>query len=165
MFLTSWETGLEVTKNMTVKVSLYEYPSATPYYQFVNVTYRECFPDDFKGEYIEDQKIMVGDDNYNLDTNFNQWPCDYKQEYNITIIDKKTGQIIDLPCFIDQNGEVILIDTPKGRDIGEYTVIICSMIHNSVSTSACTDFDLEIEPEPTDIIYTKEPEFLLDLED
>ena len=78
MFLTSWENGLQVTTNMTVKVSLYEYPTATPYYQFVNVTYRECFPDDFRGEYIEDQKIMVGDDNYNLDTNFNQWPCDYK---------------------------------------------------------------------------------------
>ena len=54
MFLDSWETGLEVTKNMTVKIGLIDYPTATPYYQFVELTYRECFPDDFKGEYIED---------------------------------------------------------------------------------------------------------------
>ena len=47
MFLDSYETGLEVTKNMTIKVSLYEYPSAKPYYQFVNLTYRECFPAEF----------------------------------------------------------------------------------------------------------------------
>ena len=58
----------------------------------------------------------------------------------------------------------MIFDTPKGRDIGEYTVIICSEIHNSVHTSACTDFDVVVEPEPTDIIYTKEPEFLLDLD-
>ena len=32
MFLESYETGLEVTKNMTVRVSLYDYPTAKPYY-------------------------------------------------------------------------------------------------------------------------------------
>ena len=32
MFLESYETGREVTKNMTVRVSLYDYPTAKPYY-------------------------------------------------------------------------------------------------------------------------------------
>ena len=54
MFLESYETGLEVTKNMTVLIALADYPTAKPYYQFVNLTYRECFPDDFRGDYIED---------------------------------------------------------------------------------------------------------------
>ena len=82
----------------------------------------------------------------------------------MTVIDKKTGQVIDIPAFLDQDGEIIIVDMPRGRDIGDYEVIVCSMIHNSVNTSACTSFDLEIKPEPTDIIYTKEPEFLLDLD-
>ena len=150
---------------MTVLIALADYPTAKPYYQFVNLTYRECFPDDFKGDYIEDKTITVGDDNFEIDTDFNQWPCDYVQEYNMTVIDKKTGQIVDIPVFIDQDGEMIIIDSPKGRDIGDYEIIVCSTIHNSVNTSACTSFDLIVEPEPTDIIYTKEPEFLLDLSD
>ena len=91
MFLESYETGLEVTRNMTVRISLYDYPTAKPYYQFVNLTFRECFPDPFEGSYIEDMTITVGDDNFEIDTDFNQWPCDYKQEFNMTVIDKKTG--------------------------------------------------------------------------
>jgi len=165
LFLDSYETGLEVTRNMTIRVGLADYPTAKPYYQFVNMTYRECFPDDFRGSYIEDQEITVGDDNYDINTEFNQWPCNYKQEYNITVIDKDTGQVIDIPAFLDQDGEIIIIDTPKGKDIGDYEVIVCSMIHNSIQTSACTEFDIIVNPEPTDIIYTKEPEFLLNLDD
>lgn len=165
LFLESYETGLEVTRNMTVRIGLVDYPNAKPYYQLVNMTYRECFPDNFQGAYIEDIEITVGDDNFNVDTDFNQYPCNYEQEYNITVIDKKTGWVIKIPAFLDQNGQIVLIDTPKGRDIGDYEVIVCSMIHNSVQTSACTEFDVKVKPEPTDIIYTKEPEFLLNLDD
>lgn len=50
----------------------------------------------------------------------------------MTVIDKKTGQIVDIPVFLDQDGNMIIIDTPKGRDIGEYEVIVCSKIYNSV---------------------------------
>ena len=73
--------------------------------------------------------------------------------------------MVDVDGFIDQDGNLVIFDKPTGRDIGEYEVIICSKIHNSVGTSACTDFDVEVEPEPTDIIYSKEPTFLLNLSD
>ena len=43
----------------------------------------------------------MGDDNKEIDTEFSQWPCDYEQEFNITVIDKKTGQVVDVPGFID----------------------------------------------------------------
>ena len=106
----------------------------------------------------------MGDDNFEVDADFSQWPCDYTQEFNMTVIDKETGQVVDTAGFIDQDGNVVIFDTPKGRDIGEYTVIVCSKIYNSVGTSACIDFDVVVEPEPTDIIYTTDPEFLLDLD-
>lgn len=70
MFLDSFKTGLEVTKNMTVMIGLRDYPTATPYYQFVNLTYRECFPDNFRGKHIEDIEIMVGDDNFEISSEF-----------------------------------------------------------------------------------------------
>ena len=86
------------------------------------MTYRECFPTDFSGPEVELDEITVGDDGFEVDVKFDQYPCDYRQEYTVIVIDKKTGEEIEVPGFLTPDGEVVIIDTPEGRDIGEYEV-------------------------------------------
>ena len=101
------------------------------------MTYRECYPADFSGTEIEDKKLIVGDSKFEIEPKFDQFPCFYEQEYFFEVIDKKIGTIIDEPAFITIEGEVILIDTLEGGDIGDYEVKICSMILNSLKTTEC----------------------------
>ena len=148
-----------------MKVSLIGYPTSYPYYQLVNITYRECFPEDFSGPNITVDEMTVGDDGFELDVFFDQFPCDYPQEYTVTVIDKETGFEIDIPAFINPDGEIILIEIPENRDIGEFEVIVCSKIYNFYETESCIDFDITVVPEPTNTTYTEEPDFLLDVVD
>lgn len=108
--------------------------------------------------------MTVGDDGFPIDVTFPQWPCDYEQEYNVTVVDKKTGRKIVIPSFITPDGQVIIIETPDNRDIGEFEVFVCSTIYNSENTTACMEpFDLVVVPEPSGEVYTEEPDFLLAL--
>ena len=118
----SYRSGYDLKANFTLKVELSSYPTSYPYYQTVEVTYRECYPEDFSGPEVETPEMTVGDDGFNIDVFFDQFPCDYEQEYTIKVIDKKTGFQVDVPGFIDHNGDLVIIKTPEGRDIGEYEV-------------------------------------------
>ena len=60
MSLLSEKTGTTLTANTTLHIDLELYPSSTPAIFEVGLTYRECFPADFSGPFIEDQTIMVG---------------------------------------------------------------------------------------------------------
>lgn len=163
-YLTSWPKGLDVVKNFTVLVELDDYPTSTPYEQQVNFTYRECYPDDFSGPLIVLEEMTVGDDGVALDTEFDQHPCNYEQIYTITVIDKETGAEIDVPGVIGPDGEITLIDGPTSRDVGSYEIIYCSTILNSINTTECISYDLDIVHKPTDTIYSETPDFLLELE-
>ena len=163
--LKSFKNGADRYANFTMKVELIGYPTSYPYYQLVNITYRECFPEDFTGPEIKLDEMTVGDEGFELDVFFDQFPCDYPQEYTVTVIDKETGFEIDIPAFINPDGEIILIEIPENRDIGEFEVIVCSKIYNFYETESCIDFDITVVPEPSNKTYTEEPEFLLDVVD
>lgn len=57
MNLRSNITGTELTANATLRISLLDYPSATPAYFVVNMTYRECFPYAFDVPAVEPVEI------------------------------------------------------------------------------------------------------------
>lgn len=54
MSLLSERTGTEMTANATLHIELEKYPTSIPATFQVNLTYRECFPTDFSGPFIED---------------------------------------------------------------------------------------------------------------
>lgn len=145
--LESFPSGLDLQVNFTLKSELSSYPMSTPYYQDISLTYRECYPENFEGPFVSVDEMMVGDDGFPIDVTFPQWPCDYEQTYNVTVIDKKTGREIQIPSFITPEGQVIIIETPDNRDIGEFEVFVCSTIYNSENTTACMEpFDLKVVP-------------------
>ena len=82
-YLDSYPNGKDLTTNFTMRVSLRNYPSSYYYSQVVNVTYRECFPEDFSGPMIHVDPMTVGDEGFEIDTFFDQYPCNYVQEYTI----------------------------------------------------------------------------------
>lgn len=49
MRLASYNKGTTVTANATLTIDLEWYPSSTPAFLQVNMTYRECMPQDFSG--------------------------------------------------------------------------------------------------------------------
>lgn len=73
--------------------------------------------------------------------------------------------MIVVPAFISPDGDIILIDPPKGGDIGEYEVRVCSKILNSIETTECISFDITVVPQPDGRTYTEEPEFMVVLAD
>lgn len=70
MNLASERTGTTMTANATLFIDLELYPSSTPATFQVNLTYRECFPVDFSGPFIEDQELMVGQTGSDVDSKF-----------------------------------------------------------------------------------------------
>ena len=54
MELNSVTTGTTKIANATLHIDLEFYPTSTPAIFKVNLTYRECFPLDFSGPFIED---------------------------------------------------------------------------------------------------------------
>ena len=58
----SWATGTTLTSNATLVIQLMQYPLSVPANLALNITYRECFPDNFKGPEIDALKMQVGDD-------------------------------------------------------------------------------------------------------
>lgn len=77
---------------------------------------------------------------------FSQYPCNYDQTYTVTLKDKTTGAEVELPAFMTPDGEIIILDSPTNNDVGEYEVTVCSTISNSLQTTECVDFDLNVTP-------------------
>ena len=130
----------------------------------VMLTYRECFPYDFKGPKISDLEMLVGDDGPKIDFFMNQEPCTWNQTYEIIIIGPD-GKTEILPAYIDQDGTILIINPPENTDIGNYDIQICSQIDNSLSTRECTDFEIVIEPVGgANITVTFKPDWLVNLQ-
>jgi len=146
-------------------MELSAYPTSIPAEFTIGLVYRECFPFGFGGPIVEPLEMSVGEKGLEVDMFFDQFPCTWEQEYFVEIVDKKTGAIIQVPAFITPDGEVILIDTPDNRDIGSYEIRVCSTIYNFLNTTSCTSFDLVVIPVPEVIIWSVEPEFMVNLED
>ena len=60
MLLNSERTGTTLVANATLLIDLELYPTSTPAIFQVNLTYRECFPNDFSGNFLEDQVLIIG---------------------------------------------------------------------------------------------------------
>ena len=60
--VTSNATGTTLTANATLVIDLEQYPLSTPATFALNITYRECFPDNFIRPEVEPVSIQVGDD-------------------------------------------------------------------------------------------------------
>mgnify|MGYP007004900297 CR=1 FL=1 len=60
MALNSERIGSTMIANTTLHIDLELYPTATPAIFQVDLTYRECYPTDFTGPFIEDQALLVG---------------------------------------------------------------------------------------------------------
>ena len=73
--LTSFPTGTTLYDYFTLKMELVDYPTSMPAIFPVMLTYRECFPYDFKGPKINDLEMLVGDDGPKIDFFMNQEPC------------------------------------------------------------------------------------------
>ena len=129
----------------------------------MDLTYRECYPTQFTGPFIEDQALLVGQTGNDIDSKFDQFPCIYPQEYAFEIVDSETGAVIDVPSFITPEGEFILVGTPKTEHIGDYEAKVCSTIYNSLSTTACREFMITVSAIPNNKTVPIEPDFMLKL--
>lgn len=165
MVLSSESSGTVIKDYVTLITKLEEYPSATPAIFDLVLSYRECYPHDFSGPEIGDIELIVGEEGPEIDYFFDQFPCNWNQTYDITITGKD-GETKELPVFIGTDGTLMILDGPSVQDIGKYNVKICSTIKNSLLTTSCTDFDLEVKPQGgANITVTIKPEWMIELKD
>ena len=142
-------------------MKLEEYPTSTPALFEIMITYRECYPLDFSAPEIEDIEFKVGETGPEVDYFIDQFPCNWNQTYKITITNKD-GEMNEYPAFFDTDGTLIILDGPTTSDIGNYEVKICSTIDNALSTTSCTDFNLEVKPQGgANITVTIKPEWMI----
>ena len=91
---------------------------------------QKCIPD-FHGvsDPPNDQVMVVGELDLEIETFFEQEPCFYDEEYSFKITNLKTNLVLNPPpALFEQFYEFFLVGVPTSADMGEFQVDICNKL-------------------------------------